>query len=180
MRLFVAICLPPEAKAALSRGSGVLKQQGSGSFTSCDNMHLTLAFIGETPRWKEAVQAIQTVRAPVFTLTILGSGKFGPQLIWAGADLTKELTYLQIQVVSCLEQAGFSLEKKAFRPHLTLCRRFKPRGNWDKSALDIALGSTAFQVSEIVLMRSDRIRGKLTYTPVAVQPLTDLNKEERP
>lgn len=178
MRLFVAICLPPEAKAALDRGIQALKQQGSGSFTSSDNMHLTLAFIGETTRWREAVRAIQAVQAPGFPLTIQSSGQFGGQLIWAGAGLTKELAFLQKQVTKCLELAGFALEKKTFKPHLTLCRRFQPSGEWDKSALNAALGSTTFPVNQIFLMRSDRVNGKLTYTPVAKQILTQQTKED--
>ena len=171
MRLFVAICLPPEVKAALGRGIAVLKQQGRGSFTRPNNLHLTLAFIGETTRWKEAAQALRAVQAPAFSLTIASSGQFGRQLIWAGADRTGELSLVQQQVSQALEQAGFRLEQRAFQPHLTLCRRFEPYTRLDKSALDTALGRTTFLVEEITLMRSERIDGKLTYTPVAAQAL---------
>ena len=85
--------------------------------------------------------------------------------------MTGELSSLQEQVRRQLERAGFPLEHRAFQPHLTLCRRFEPHTRLDKSALDAALGSTTFPVDTITLMRSDRIDGKLTYTPVATQAL---------
>ena len=170
MRLFVAICLPPAAKAALDRGIAALRQQGRGTFTRTENLHLTLAFIGETTRGKDAARALREVQAPAFSLTLTGCGCFG-NLIWAGAELTQELEQLQVQVTRALERTDFALDTKAFRPHLTLCRRFVPETRLDRRALEQALGTTTFPVDEIHLMNSERLNGKLTYTSIFTQPL---------
>ena len=58
--------------------------------------------------------------------------------------------------------AGFPLEKRPFRPHLTLARQVDP-------ALPLAellpAGPFSTRVEEMHLMRSERLGGRLTYTP---------------
>lgn len=55
MRLFTAITFDTSSKDRLSRHIAALKKSGAeGNFTRHDNLHLTLAFIGETERIAEA------------------------------------------------------------------------------------------------------------------------------
>ena len=58
MRLFVAIRFSPAVEEALWTAVGDLRRQGAGTFTRRENLHLTLAFIGETDRLEDARQAV--------------------------------------------------------------------------------------------------------------------------
>ena len=47
MRLFLAIQLSPAVREALLTAQDALRRQGRGSFPPPENLHLTLAFLGE-------------------------------------------------------------------------------------------------------------------------------------
>ena len=50
MRLFAAIQLSPAVREALLTAQADLRRQGRGAFPPPENLHLTLAFLGETDR----------------------------------------------------------------------------------------------------------------------------------
>ena len=50
MRLFLAIQLSPAVREALLTAQDALRRQGRGSFPPPENLHLTLAFLGEGQR----------------------------------------------------------------------------------------------------------------------------------
>ena len=161
MRLFVAIDFPPEIKDALASVITSLKAQGaSANFTRRENMHLTLAFIGETPRVAEAKAALEAVRALPFRVALEGSGCFG-DLLWIGARRDPDMQRLAEKARDALRGAGFQIDPKPFKPHVTVARRLVCAG---KPAVDVPRVSAP--VTEFVLMRSDRIDGRLVYTPV--------------
>ena len=166
MRLFVALDLSEEVRNALRRGMDALRDQGSGNFTRPENLHLTLAFLGETPRVKVAAAAVQAVEAPAFSIAFSGIGRFG-DLYWAGVAPSPALTVLQRQVSALLEARGFSLDRRPFRPHLTLCRGFRPAGAFDPAAVETALGHPACRIDRVRLMDSSRVNGRLVYTEVS-------------
>lgn len=161
MRLFVAIELSEEIREALFSLITSLKQQGvDANFTRRDNMHLTLAFIGETPRLAEAKACVDAVDASPFKLELSGSGCFG-DLMWVGTRRQPALDMLSQKVRRSLLSSGFAIDEKPFRSHITVARRLiceaKP---------SVFVPSAAMTVSEIVLMRSDRVNGRIVYTPV--------------
>jgi 2'-5' RNA ligase len=45
-----------------------------------------------------------------------------PRSLWVGVDESTELRALKEALEAALLRAGFEKDKKAFRPHLTLCR----------------------------------------------------------
>jgi len=65
MRLFAAICLSPAVRASLADTITTLRGQGKGTFTRPENLHLTLAFIGETDRVEAAQAALQYHKSQV-------------------------------------------------------------------------------------------------------------------
>ena len=161
MRLFVAVELAPELKDALSDAIASLRSQGaSANFTRRENMHLTLAFIGETPRLAEAKAALETVAALPFRIELQGSGAFG-DLVWAGVRRNPDLDLLASRVRDALRGEGFRLDPKPFRPHITLARRLVCA---EKPSVELPRASAP--VRDFVLMRSDRVDGRLVYTPV--------------
>lgn len=162
MRLFTAIAFDTPSKDRLSRHIAALKKSGAkGNFTRHDNLHLTLAFIGETDRIAEAKAAVDACAADFtpFTLHIEGSGKFG-DIHWAGVSGDR-LIDLGNGMAEQLRTQGFSIEKRSFRAHITLARKYSP----GKVAAPV-LRPFDYPVTALSLMESSRRDGKLTYTEI--------------
>jgi 2'-5' RNA ligase len=156
MRLFIAINFNSEIKDSLCQTIEQLKSHSlRGNFTARDNLHLTLAFIGETIRSKAVMQAMDGVDGKPFTLTIGGFGAFG-RLYWYGVQPNGALSALQRQLCEKLESAGFPLEKREYRPHLTLGREVVLAKTSTGTHLPGRLpnGGARFQIS---LMKSERL-----------------------
>ena len=84
----------------------------------------------------------------------------GGDIWWAGLGESKPLLKLQLELSDELIAAGFDMDKRAYSPHITIGRRvstgMKPR----------CINPIKEQVSRVDLMKSERIKGKLTYTPI--------------
>ncbi|MFI1995838.1 RNA 2',3'-cyclic phosphodiesterase [Actinoplanes sp. NPDC020271] len=90
--------------------------------------HVTLAFLGELSRsTDEVAAALADVPAPpAFSLRMSGGGRFG-SVVWAGlAGNRQALTSLRESVRLALDNAGFTIDARPFRPHLTVSYRMAP------------------------------------------------------
>ena len=95
---------------------------------SYEQLHLTLVFLGNVP--DEAVtrlfDAANAVSENSFELTVRGLGCFGspqrPKILWAGVSPETPVANLHRQLQDNLRAAGFSVEHRNFRPHITLSR----------------------------------------------------------
>jgi 2'-5' RNA ligase len=135
MRLFFALPLPSEVKERLRPLlEKARKVSGDGvGFTKIDQLHFTLAFLGEQPGPDDALAAGESLRdLAAFDLVLSGVGAFPstmrPRVIWLGvtggaAELIASAERLQ----KALRERGFALEERKFRPHLTL-GRVRPQG----------------------------------------------------
>ena len=75
MRLFIAINLSEGMKAALIDAQNEMYDGGvRGGFTTEENMHLTLAFIGEMPDAEPVLEALSAVSFTPFSLCLEGLG----------------------------------------------------------------------------------------------------------
>ena len=158
MRLFIAILFSPEVRHSLLDTVAQLKQQSlSGSFTHPENLHLTLAFIGETNRLREVQQAMESIDFHPFSLTLSGTGNFG-DLWWAGLRRSAELEALVRQLRDALEKQGLPFDRKPFRAHITLARRVEL-----PAAPAFSMQPVSMTVESISLMQSERVNGKLIY-----------------
>lgn len=121
-RLFVALSLPEIVADGLTQlQSGV---EGA-RWRPVENFHLTLVFIGEADRHglTSAVDALSAIEAPAFELRLSGVGFFGdrqPRALWAGVERSPPLEHLQSKVEQTLRRAGFNLENRKYKPHVTL------------------------------------------------------------
>lgn len=161
MRLFVAVRFSPAVERALWRAVGDLRRRGEGTFTRRENLHLTLAFIGETDRLEDAKRAVaEAAQGGPLQLEVGGPlGRFG-ELWWAGVRGGEPLAALAAAVQSALRAKGFSIERRPWRPHVTLVRR------WRGALPETAVVPAAMTAQRISLMRSDRVEGRLIYTEV--------------
>lgn len=165
MRLFISIDFSDEIKNTLTDAIGQLKKQSSSAnFTREENLHLTLAFIGETENCDAAVRAMQTIKMKPFDITVGGFGSFG-DLWWIGiktASGDSDLSRLSDRIKKALRSEGFDIDHKKFKPHITIARRVKTNSQTDRIRLNIP--SASMTVSGFSLMKSERVNGRLTYT----------------
>lgn len=159
MRLFIAIHFSSEIKSVLLSAVDELKGQTvSGNFTSPENLHLTLAFIGESDNISAIRGAIDRCAAAPFEMAVSGSGRFG-SIYWVGIEHNPKLKALAESLQDELRRSGFDIENREFKPHITLGRQVEA-----SSPVSLNVKRTSMTISRISLMKSERIRGKLTYT----------------
>jgi 2'-5' RNA ligase len=132
MRLFFAVELPPEVQAALRRLRPSDAESRDYRWSDAAQLHVTLAFLGQQP--EDRLAALRDVgtaaaamsRPGILKLDQLGSfgPRHAPRVLWI--DLSGDvaaLQALQSSLATGLKQAGFALEDRPFRPHITLARR---------------------------------------------------------
>ena len=160
MRLFIAIRLSDALKNELIKAQESLYSQGiRGNYTPEENLHLTLAFIGEYPDPHAVLDALANVAIKPFDIRLQGIGSFR-DLWWAGLEESAPLTAVAGRVRRALAENGIPFDKKKFKPHITLLRR----GIGEVSAFQIE--SPYMTVKSISLMRSDRGKHGMIYTEV--------------
>lgn len=173
MRLFVAVLLDDPVKDGLCMAIHKLENAAlRGNFTRRENLHLTLAFLGETSKLEDARQAMNRVNGKAFPLAIEGLGKFprgAADVYWAGVQKSPELMALQSSLCRELSLAGFSLEQRAYQPHLTLGREVVLRENFEEAAFWKTVPEFSMEVHRMSLMRSERMNGRLVYTEIAAK-----------
>ncbi len=158
MRLFIAILLSDDMKDSLLDAQNRLYDRGvRGRFTAEENMHLTLAFIGEVPDAEPALDALAAVSFSPFELGLEGMGRFG-DLWWAGMRESAPLDAVVRRIRRVLAESGIPFDKKRFRAHITLIRK----ASGDLPGLFPSPASMT--VDTISLMRSDRGRNGMIYT----------------
>lgn len=150
-----------EAKAALLDAMDDLRRQADGNFTRPENLHLTLAFIGETNDLLKATAALEQVKGVPFKMRLRGAGHFG-DLWWAGLEKCPPLEKLAADAQRALRKAGFPIEERPFRAHVTLARQVRPLGG----SIFLRVKPAETRVTRLSLMKSERVNGQLTYTEV--------------
>ena len=135
LRLFVALDLPAEAKAALAATMGQLQSviPAGVRWVNPAGIHLTLKFLGDTeagmvaPLRAALREAAAAGDSTPFPLHLDGLGVFPnyreTRGIYAGVggDLDS-LAQAQRRGEQAIARLGFPQEKRPFRPHLTLGR----------------------------------------------------------
>ncbi len=135
VRLFIAIDIQQEIRTAYALLIEELRGIApKAKWVRAENLHVTLKFLGDTPREKlAAVQGVlAAVRSPEpVQLEFRGLGFFPnekrPRVVWAGMEATPNLKTLAADVDQAAHRLGFPLEDRPFTPHLTLAR-FAPPG----------------------------------------------------
>jgi len=166
MRLFVACPMSPEMRRALLWVQESLRGQvRSAGFSRPENLHLTLAFLGETEHVGDAAEVVSRICCAPFPLELEGTGCFG-DVWWAGVSPSPALAALAASLRAGLRAAGFSPDKAPFRPHITLARRVRA-----SAVPAVAVPHAAMTVSRVCLMKSERLDGRLVYTEIAARIL---------
>ena len=165
-RIFFAIKIEPGD--SLVRMIGSLKSvlgREKIKWVDTANIHLTMAFLGDTEDEQIKVADI-AVRQKCkdfgqFGFNLAGTGVFrnfrDPRVIWAGIKESETLVRLNGLITEGLLDAGFILEERPFKPHITVGRiKFIKDHRLLESALE-NYRNAEFQrvdVSEVILYES--------------------------
>jgi 2'-5' RNA ligase len=188
-RTFIAIELPAAVRRDIKQHIDQLRQafpDVRASWSGEDNLHLTLKFLGDVSVSRiadlsEACAEATSNIAP-FELVISGCGTFPPRgrpkVLWIGVSSgtnsnEPSLLRLQTSVEEFCDRAGFAREPRPYHAHLTIARL---RESKDSRALadehrKMEFPSHAFNVSEIVLFRSELSSKGSKHTPLSHHPL---------
>ena len=160
MRLFVAVQLSEELKKSITGTLHDLKQKGvKGNYVPAKNLHLTLAFIGETDDPDQVKEALKGISYKPFKLALSEMGNFG-NLLWVGMKGNQGLSAAAKSVRDALDAAGIPYDRKAFTPHITIIR--KSSGNWKQ----VPPPKGQMMVKSISLMKTTFKDGKPVYSEV--------------
>jgi 2'-5' RNA ligase len=176
-RIFIAVPLP---KSLLKRlGDVQYRLEGkvphrSVRWVRAEGIHLTLKFLGDTPRDKiptirEALTVVAR-NAPACDLTVGGLGCFPnsrrPRVLWVGVqEPTGRLRALCKAVEEVMISVGYKPERHGFSPHLTLgrVRRQSSRGDL-KEIGEAVTGTTVDRLAAFTADRFELIRSVLKPT----------------
>jgi RNA 2',3'-cyclic 3'-phosphodiesterase len=161
VRLFFALWPPRATAEALARWAGEVRAQSGGKLTVVDNIHLTLAFLGEAEPHK-AIAAARRVKGLRHQLPIEAARYVKKnEMVWVGATtVPAELTALAADLHGALRGAGFTLEERPFAAHVTLVRKAR----MPKSIPP--LPRVAWPVDEFLLIRSRTSSQGSSYEPL--------------
>lgn len=161
MRLFLAIPLKHELKEKVKDVQvGFLRQHVRGNYTPPENLHITLAFIGEYGDPDRVMEALEPVRFRPFRITMDRLGQFD-QLWWTGLAKCPELDALAHSVRYALAENGIPFDRKRFRAHITILR--KPEYTMG-DLQPVEMTPASMTVDRICLMQSTRGKNGMIYT----------------
>lgn len=125
MRLFVGLEIPENLRNALIDVRGGVE---GAHWQRDDQLHLTLSFIGDASRrtMREIEGELSRIVVTPFELELRGVGLFGkpkqPKTLWAGVGDKAPLVHLHEKICHALESVGVEVERRKYKPHVTLAR----------------------------------------------------------
>ncbi|WP_170588379.1 RNA 2',3'-cyclic phosphodiesterase [Ruegeria arenilitoris] len=167
IRCFVAI---PVSSEIAQLYADVARAAHSGRSLPAENLHLTLAFLGDQTRDAliELNDHLEAVRCPAFSIRLSGLGSFGNSLHMA-VEPDPELLHLHESVLQCIRLAGMRLQRRRFRPHITIVRGIEPALN--RGFLQIPVPQATMFVTQFNLKSSTLRPDGARYETLSTYPL---------
>ncbi|WP_353474966.1 RNA 2',3'-cyclic phosphodiesterase [Salipiger sp. H15] len=179
MRCFLALPLPEALLPALL---AVQEAVPVGRAVPEENLHVTLAFLGEVGEaaLQELHMELEGQALPGCRLRVAGLESFGgrsPRLLAAEIAAEPGLVALHGRVVRACRAAGIELERRRFRPHVTLVRfgaglRGEAMARFERAvAGQVALATGAEEAEELRLVASTLTPEGAVYETLAAYAL---------
>lgn len=163
VRLFIAVQLSEEMRDAICNVQSDLLRKGvRGNYTPRENLHLTLAFIGDYSDPEQVLEVMSGIPFEPFEMRLDGIGCFG-DLWWAGLKPSPGLQGYVRQLRHALAEEGIPFDRKRFSPHITVLRRASIEMSRLPGIFVEGIGMLADHAS---LMRSDRGKRGMIYTEI--------------
>ncbi|MFQ5597486.1 MAG: RNA 2',3'-cyclic phosphodiesterase [Nitrospiria bacterium] len=193
MRLFIAFPISETIRKRYrelqDRGR---KQAVSIRWCRPEQCHLTLLFLGEIKASDlgaiEEILRSTVAQFTPFTVTITGLGLFpkpkAPRVLWLGVSEEASLMRLQQSLADAIGRLGLPLERRSFRPHLTLARirgKIEPVPGalfrWMKQEADVNIGPC--KMESLILVQSRLSPQGASYQTLLTLPLGERHVEGR-
>ncbi len=131
MRLFFALELEPHVADALHHAAGPLRAlEPDLAWATVEKLHLTMKFLGDVDqagveRLIDVADQVARRHRPL-DMTLAGVGAFPnfrrARVVWMGIESEPKLEWLHHDLEIACQDAGYEVEGRPFRPHITLAR----------------------------------------------------------
>ena len=164
-RLFFALWPDPGARSQLLRLQDSLRSSVEARWVLPVNLHLTLTFIGQVTaeRLQDVREVAASAEAEPFSMWLNGleCWRSSRALCLTPKQVPTALNHLVETLATGLDRAGFELDKRPYRPHLTLARQTC----CDQFGTEAAVKPIRFNVSAFHLVES---------SPAALGPVYEM------
>jgi len=176
LRLFTGISLPILLRQRLTIMQGGID---GARWTSRENFHLTLTFLGEVDEATAEIadEALSAIRTEKFSLTLKGTGSFArgddPKVLWMGVEHSEVLHRLKEKIDRALDVAKIPFERRKYVPHVSMAR-FRKADEAKVAEFMQAnnlFSSDPFEVDEFILYRSHLTKNGSAYEELQHYPL---------
>ena len=160
MRLFIGLPLDIKTKNKLLLIQNELRvKKVTGNFTLKNNLHMTMAFLGEVSEDKLdiLINLVNEINDSV-NVELEGIDLLRDIVIYK-VNKTSELVNLHKRLIEKLKEIGFNLPSE-LTPHITLIRKYQSQNDVRKLINDIKMISTD---NKLTLFESKRINNELVY-----------------
>lgn len=133
IRTFIALELNAKIKEKIVAIQNTLRQAHAlkASWVACNNLHLTLKFLGDTPKnripsitnaLKECCNTIGAIDCTITKAGIFPNDRF-PRVVWVGIEKgSNYVATIAKEIENALGALGFKKEKREFKSHITIAR----------------------------------------------------------
>ncbi|WP_026529255.1 RNA 2',3'-cyclic phosphodiesterase [Butyrivibrio sp. VCD2006] len=164
MRLFIAITLDENMTDALIEMQDDLMRSGiKGGYTRPENLHMTLAFLGENDEPEKIEEIMRDVPLRSFSIKVSGTRRF-KDMVFANVLDNPDLHDYVKRLRKALSDNDIDFDRKKFMSHITLVRR--ATGSRDFPIQTDAEIEETMRVKGISLMKSERGKHGMIYTEI--------------
>lgn len=135
------------------------------SWVVAEDYHITLHFLGAAT--EQQLQRLSQELKPIvrsiypFALVINQLGCFGqsqqPRIFWAGLADSPQLAQLQKSMAPSCQAAGFTVDQRPYRPHITIARKWKGKDPFVLPPMPVS-PPLSWTAEEVILYRSHHDR----------------------
>src|SRR5471032_618233 len=124
-RLFIALPVPEDISAELT---GLQSGVPDAHWVPLENPHVTLCFAGDVQGgvMRDLEEELSDIAGPRFPVAIAGVEQFSsgkqPRALVALVEKSDRLDWLHQKVSTVARNCGIEIERRKFRPHVTLAR----------------------------------------------------------
>lgn len=164
MRLFISVNLSDEIQDAITDVQDAMMDAGIwGNYTMPENMHITLAFIGDFDDPDRVLDVLDSISFTPFEIKLKGIGSFR-DLWYVGLEDSLPLQSVVRKIRRALANARIPFDRKRFMPHITIVRQAEGEAEGVAEAELEKLESLSMTVDYISLMKSERGKHGMIYT----------------
>lgn len=171
MRIFIALNLPNRTKDNLERSSSQFKMHATkGNFVPKENYHITLHFLGNVDESRliyvqSALDGVRQMPAPCLAINQFAVLR-ASNVVCARFNKNAELIALHEALGGILEQSGFAVEHRAYRPHVTMIRNYGFDLPFSEVTKSVDVYNKPFCAPEVVLYESVSGNNGVAYKPL--------------